>query len=57
MNFAELKQQIIDTLNKDAKNADDLMGVELLLKCNTNNTTMATAITPFTIQEFGFIKF
>ena len=27
MNFAELKQQIIDTLNKDAKNADELMGV------------------------------
>jgi hypothetical protein len=27
MNFAELKQQIIDTLNKDAKNADELLGI------------------------------
>jgi len=27
MNFIELKQQIIDTINKDAKNAEELMSV------------------------------
>jgi len=27
MNFSELKKQIIDTLNKDAKDADELLGV------------------------------